>query len=137
MEVYEIRKRVASKIKVRIICHLFEQGQQGPPGPQGPRGLGLGAPELVKSNLKDGVVNLTDSKTFKCTFFGNPIPRVSWESPKTDFEISVSVDKHNYEITSRLILENISWSDQGPFKCRANSLLGEDSGAGNLTTLCE
>ncbi|XP_066924227.1 protein sax-3-like [Clytia hemisphaerica] len=120
---------------VELISNSFRQGPPGPPGPEGPKGLGLEKPTLVQNTLDKGVVNLTDSKIFECKFFGSPIPEVSWKSPKSQFIINDTIDKESSTITSRLILTNISWYDQGPVKCNAKSLLGEDSGYGNLSTL--
>ena len=122
---------------------------------------------MVQSSLGDRLVNLNDSTTFECTFFGNPVPSISWRSVANNGHVSSLVDKEKSEITSRLILTNISWYDQGPIECHAKSpwsyheifvrmrrlviswydqgpiechaksLLGEDFGSGNLSTLCK
>ncbi|XP_066925502.1 neural cell adhesion molecule 1-like isoform X1 [Clytia hemisphaerica] len=110
-------------------------GPPGPPGPQGPRGPGLESPKLVSNSLNHGLVNITKSKTFECVFYGNPIPEVSWESSAKDFEISSVLNKEKSEIKTQLVVYNTSWSDQGPVKCSARSILGEASHSGNLTVL--
>ena len=92
---------------------------------------------MVQSSLGDRLVNLNDSTTFECTFFGNPVPSITWRSIADNGHVSSLVDKEKSEITSRLILTNISWYDQGPIECHAKSLLGEDFGSGNLSTLCK
>ncbi|XP_066934901.1 uncharacterized protein [Clytia hemisphaerica] len=126
--------------KGKTKCIRGPPGPQGPPGPRGPKGskgLGLEPPKLVQNSLGDRVVNLTDSTTFECTFFGNPIPTISWRSVANNGRVSSTVDKEKSEITTQLTLKNISWNDQGPVECRAKSLLGEDYGSGNLSTLLE
>uniref|UniRef100_A0A7M5WXI1 Uncharacterized protein n=1 Tax=Clytia hemisphaerica TaxID=252671 RepID=A0A7M5WXI1_9CNID len=111
------------------------RGPPGPPGPQGPRGPGLESPKLVSNSLNHGLVNITKSKTFECVFYGNPIPEVSWESSAKDFEISSVPNKEKSKIKTQLIVYNTSWSDQGPVKCSARSILGEASHSGDLTVL--
>eukprot|EP00111_Clytia_hemisphaerica_P018024 TCONS_00053348-protein len=108
---------------------------RGPPGPPGPRGLSLEPPRLIKSSLDDRIVNLTDSTTFECSFSGNPLPEISWKSSAKNAKTITWKNKENLEVSSRMIISNISWSDQGPIECRAKSLLGEVSVSGNLHTL--
>ncbi|XP_066927244.1 protein sax-3-like [Clytia hemisphaerica] len=105
---------------------------RGPPGPPGP---GLEFPKLVKSTLHNDEVNISNSKTFECTFYGNPIPTVTWRSPAKNFSISSTIDKQKLEVTSRFVISNVSWDEQGPIVCHAKSLLGEAGDAGNLTVL--
>ena len=105
-------------------------------GPKGERGLGLEPPKLVNNSLNDRTVNLSDSTIFTCVFFGNPIPQVSWKSPDQQFQVESSIDKERSEITSRLMISNITWGDRGTVSCHASSILGQSSGKGQLNVLC-
>ena len=105
-------------------------------GPKGERGLGLEPPRLVNNSFNDRIVNLTDSTTFTCVFFGNPIPQVSWNSSAHQVQVTSSVDKEKSEITSRLTISNIKWEDRGDVSCHAKSILGESYTVGSLNVLC-
>ena len=106
-------------------------------GPRGERGLGLEPPKLL-NNLKfnDRTMNLSDSATFTCVFFGNPIPQVSWNSSAHQVKVTSSVDKQKSEITSRLIISNIKWEDRGTISCHGKSLFGERLAKRRLNVLC-
>ena len=105
-------------------------------GPRGERGLGLEPPKLLNNSFNDRTMNLSDSATFTCVFFGNPIPQVSWNSSAHQFQVTSSIDKQKFEITSRLTISNIKWEDRGTVSCHGKSILGADSGIRQLNVLC-
>ena len=108
----------------------------GPMGPKGEKGAGLD-PKLIQNSFQDKTVNLTDSTTFTCVFFGYPIPQVSWNSSAHQVQVTSSVDKEKSEITSRLTISNVKWEDRGDVSCHAKNLLGESFAKRQLNVLCK
>lgn len=80
--------------------------------------------------------NLTDNKTFKCVFFGNPIPNVTWITHIYETKVSNILDRNNSTITSTLEASNIKWEDRGRIECHASNDIGNASAAGSLTVHC-
>ena len=98
--------------------------------------MGLESPKLVNNSFNDRTVNLSDSTIFTCVFFGNPIPQVSWKTNAKKIQVESSIDRDRSEVTSRLIVSNITWEDRGPVSCHVNSIFGNDSGNVELQVLC-
>lgn len=80
-------------------------------------------------------MNTTSDGVLECTFFGNPIPNVRWMSKATSTNVTVSVDKNTSQVTSRLHVKDIDWSDRGLVACIASSILGEVNKTGRINVL--
>ena len=59
-----------------------------------------------------------------CTFFGNPVPSITWKHNVEDTFVVNTVNYEKSEATSIINLNNLSWPDQGNVTCVAKSILG-------------
>ena len=107
------------------------KGPAGPRGEKGEPGLGLFAPSLRKHSLHI-TANLRDNKILSCTYFGNPLPSISWIHNRNSSVIRETINQEKSEIKSRLEVKNITWKDHGKVKCVAKSVLGETEGSGYI-----
>ena len=89
---------------------------------KGKEGLGLFKPTIRKHSL-DITANVTASKKIFCTFFGNPIPTVTWKHNITNTTVYNQVDYDASEMTSILLLNNLTWEDRGYVRCESSSIL--------------
>ena len=60
-----------------------------------------------------------------CTYFGNPLPSISWVHNVSNAVVRESINQEKSEITTTLEVKNITWKDHGKVRCAAKSLLGE------------
>ena len=59
-----------------------------------------------------------------CTFFGNPVPSITWKHNVEDTFVVNTVNYEKSEATSIINLNNLSWSDHGNVTCVAKNILG-------------
>lgn len=105
------------------------QGSDGPKGDKGDKGLGLYAPAIRHHTVK-AVANVTGNKSLSCTFFGNPIPSITWKYSIEDISVVNTVSYEKSETTSILTLNNLNWNDTGNVTCVAESILGREEKVG-------
>ena len=65
-----------------------------------------------------------------CTFFGNPIPSITWKYSKEEISVVNTVSYEKSETTSTLTLNNLNWNDTGNVTCVAESILGREEKVG-------
>jgi len=109
-------------------------GVRGALGPKGEQGLGLRSP-VARSTTLDVTAKISENKTLSCTFFGNPIPTVTWKHGVKSYDIHESYDHQESIINSTIMLQNLTWSDRGNISCMSKSILGNASAQGKLNIL--
>uniref|UniRef100_A0A3Q2CV87 Si:ch211-159i8.4 n=1 Tax=Cyprinodon variegatus TaxID=28743 RepID=A0A3Q2CV87_CYPVA len=86
-------------------------------GPNAPQ-IGLKSQSLVK-------VKLGESATLSCQATGEPKPKITWISPKTDVIPQLS-DKYRVIDDGTLILKKMTLADEGKYACVARNSAGDD-----------
>ncbi|XP_012556828.2 uncharacterized protein LOC100203629 [Hydra vulgaris] len=118
-------------------CKNGIKGEKGDPGPRGPKGdrgekgFSLIEPQLKQTDL-DKTVLISENKTLKCKFFGNPIPSIDWVLKGNNYEIKNVVFKSSSEVISYLTVSNVSFENHGNVSCRGKSILGQVEKTGFL-----
>ena len=107
------------------------QGPPGPPGQKGDRGLGLFPPSIRNHSLHV-TANISDDKMLFCSFFGNPVPTVSWHHNISHTRTYNDVNYEASVITLKLYLKNLTWEDRGKVMCKSSNLIGSDEKTGNV-----
>lgn len=107
------------------------QGPPGPPGQKGDRGLGLFPPSIRNHSLYV-TANVSDDKVLSCSFFGNPIPTVSWHHSISRTKVYNDVNYEASVTTSKLYLKNLTWEDRGNVTCKSSNLLGSNEKIGHV-----
>ena len=87
-------------------------------------------PPSVRNNTLYVIANVSDDKMLSCSFFGNPIPTVSWHHNFSHTRIYNDVNYEAFVITSKLYLKNLTWEDRGNVMCKSSNLLGSDEKTG-------
>lgn len=110
---------------------IFVYCKKPPTQYEGDHCLGDYPPHLILSKLNH-TVNKGENITFECTFFGNPLPQVEWESNGKDTKVTMCINKAASQITSRLHVRNVDWVNRGTVRCVASTRHGKASGSGML-----
>ena len=96
-----------------------DTGSAGMPGTKGEPGESISAPSVVVAPAKL-TVNEGGSASFQCSVSGNPEPAITWSKLEKQSEISQSADS-----SGKLVLQSVTGSDSGVYKCSAANILGK------------
>jgi len=96
-----------------------DTGPAGMPGAKGEPGESISAPTVAVSPLKL-TVNESGSASFQCSVNGNPEPSVAWNKVDNQSKISQSAVSGG-----KLVLQSVTGSDSGVYKCSAANILGQ------------
>uniref|UniRef100_A0A3B4YJJ9 Si:ch211-159i8.4 n=1 Tax=Seriola lalandi dorsalis TaxID=1841481 RepID=A0A3B4YJJ9_SERLL len=104
-----------------------------------PPSIREGAADTVKVNVKVGpnapkirsksqsliTVKLGESAKSSCQATGDPIPRITWISPRNDV-IPVSSDRFQVMDDGTLVVKKVTLADEGKYACVARNSAGDD-----------
>jgi len=96
-----------------------DTGPAGMPGTKGEPGESISAPTVAVTPAMLAV-NESGSALFQCSVSGNPEPAITWSKLVNQSEISQSADS-----TGKLILQSVTGSGSGVYKCSATNILGQ------------
>jgi len=96
-----------------------DRGSAGMPGTKGEPGESISAPTVAVTPVKL-TVNESGSALVQCSVSGNPEPAITWSKLDNQSEISQSADSRG-----KLVLQNVTGSDSGVYKCSARNFLGQ------------
>ena len=96
-----------------------DTGPAGMPGTKGEPGESISAPTVAVAPSRL-TVNESGSASFQCSVSGNPEPAITWSKVENQSEISQSTDSGG-----KLVLQNVTGSDSGVYKCSATNILGQ------------
>ena len=96
-----------------------DTGPEGIPGAKGEPGESISVPTVVVSPTKL-TVNEGGTASFQCSASGNPEPTVTWSKLDKQSDIKQSADSGG-----ELILQSVTESTSGKYKCLASNILGQ------------
>jgi len=96
-----------------------DTGPAGTPGAKGEPGESISAPTVAVAPSKL-TVNESGSALFQCSVSGNPEPSLVWNKVDNQSKISQSVVSGG-----KLLLQSVTRSDSGVYKCSAANILGQ------------
>ena len=117
--------------KQGIMGPLGPQGESGPkgqkgdtgfsgiPGTKGEPGESISAPVIAVSPAKL-TVNEKGTASFQCSVSGNPQPTITWSKRDGQSDTTQSPVSRG-----TLILQTVTGSDSGVYKCSASNILGQ------------
>ena len=87
--------------------------------------VGPNAPKIRLKSQSLVTVKLGESAKLSCQATGEPIPRITWISPRNDV-IPVSTDKFHIMDNGTLVLKRVRLADEGKYACVARNSAGDD-----------
>lgn len=96
-----------------------DMGRAGIPGAKGQPGESISAPVVAVSPAKL-TVNESGTASFQCSVSGNPKPAIEWSKLENQSEISQSAVSRG-----KLLLQTVTGSVSGVYKCLAKNILGQ------------
>ncbi|XP_022607813.1 matrix-remodeling-associated protein 5-like [Seriola dumerili] len=87
--------------------------------------VGPNAPKIRSKSQSLMTVKLGESAKSSCQATGDPIPRITWISPRNDV-IPVSSDRFQVMDDGTLVVKKVTLADEGKYACVARNSAGDD-----------
>ncbi|XP_023185599.1 matrix-remodeling-associated protein 5 [Xiphophorus maculatus] len=87
---------------------------------------GTSSPQIQDKDHKTVRVLYGETVTLQCNAKGDPVPVVTWMSPKNR-PISNAIDRHKVLKDGTLLVQNVQQFDEGNYTCMARNSVGQDN----------